>query len=292
VIGRSGQVARALSRSAQGRGYAVSALGRPEFDLERPGELPALISSYRPDVVINAAAFTAVDMAEEQRELAHRVNAGGAGTVARAASAAGALVIHLSTDYVFSGLKPAPYVETDATEPLSAYGATKVEGERLVLAADPRSIVVRASWVYDASGKNFVRTMLRLAQSRTEVGVVSDQIGSPTFANDLADAVLTVTASALKGERPTGVYHCAGAGETSWAGFAEAVFEFSRARGGPFAAVKSISTAEYPTAALRPANSRLDCSKLARDYDVHMPPWQVSLEACVDEIAAGGWSLA
>jgi dTDP-4-dehydrorhamnose reductase len=292
VIGRSGQVARALSRSAHGRGYAVAALGRPEFDLEHPEQLPALMSSYGPDVVINAAAFTAVDMAEEQRETAYRVNAEGAGKVAREASAAGAQVIHLSTDYVFSGLKPTPYVETDATEPLSAYGATKVEGECLVLAADPRAIVVRASWVYDASGKNFVRTMLRLAQSRTEVGVVSDQIGSPTFANDLADAVLTVAASAVKGESPTGVYHCAGAGETSWAGFAEAAFEFSRARGGPFAVVKPISTAEYPTAALRPANSRLDCSKLARDYDVKLPPWRASLEACVDEIAAGGWSLA
>lgn len=286
VIGRSGQVARALARRAAAHGLRVELLGRPDFDLEQP-DIGA-IARRKPDVVINAAAYTAVDKAESERERAFRINADGAEAVARGAAEAGAACVHVSTDYVFAGDKSVPYVETDATGPTGAYGASKLEGEQRVLGGDPRAIVVRTAWVYAAGGANFVRTMLRLAKTRPEISVVADQHGCPTYADDLADVLLTVGAR-LDGGR--GVYHCVGGGETTWAGFAEHVFALSRARGGPHAAVRPIASADYPTAAKRPANSRLDCSKLARDYGVGMRPWREALEACVDEIAAGGWRV-
>jgi dTDP-4-dehydrorhamnose reductase len=290
IIGRNGQVARALARLAGGQDHAVSTIGRPEFDLEHPENLPSLLAPLRPDVVINAAAYTAVDRAEAEAERAFAVNAAGAGAVSRAAAEAGAAIVHLSTDYVFSGEKAEPYVEDDPTAPRSVYGASKLEGERLVLAANPRAIVVRTSWVYDASGANFVRTMLRLARSRSSLSVVHDQLGQPTYAVDLAAALLVLAAAAQRAPAPN-VVHCAGTGETSWATFATTIFEQSRTRGGPAAEVVPIGSKDYPTAAARPKNSRLNCSRLYDQYGVRIRPWQEALSECLDEIAADGWRM-
>lgn len=287
VIGRNGQLARALVRRAGARGVKVRVLGRPELDLVHADTIAAQITAQRPSVVINAAAYTAVDKAEDEPARAQAVNAEAAGAIARGAAEAGAAVIQVSTDYVFAGDKTSPYVETDPTGPTGVYGASKLAGEELVLAANPRAIVMRTAWVFDASGANFVRTMLRVAKSRPEVGVVADQRGCPTFADDLADAVLAVAA---RPER-VGIYHCAGAGEISWAGFAEEIFAQSARRGGPSASVKHIGTSDYPTRAKRPANSRLDCAKLAADYGVVMRPWRDALGACLDQIAADGWRV-
>jgi dTDP-4-dehydrorhamnose reductase len=288
IVGRSGQVARALLDRAPSHGLEVQAFGRPQLDLLRPNTIAPLFAAARPDVVINVAAFTTVDKAETQRDAAFAVNAAGAEAVAAAASAAGAPVIHASTDYVFSGDKQSPYVEYDATAPASVYGATKLEGERRVLAANPRAVIVRTAWMYDSQGSNFVRTMLRLARARREVSIVEDQVGCPTYAADFADGLLAI---AGRKADPVGIYHCAGAGETSWAGFAEEVFAASRDRGGPSARVIPISSHEYPTPAPRPANSRLNCSKLAIDYGVRLRPWRSALADCMDAIAASGWSV-
>jgi dTDP-4-dehydrorhamnose reductase len=287
VIGRSGQLARALARRAVAHGLSLQAIARPELDLTLPARVEAALGAQSFDVVINAAAYTAVDNAEDDRERAHMINAEAAGILAGEAARAGKPIVHVSTDYVFDGDKGAPYLEDDPTGPTGAYGASKLEGERCVLGANQRAVVLRTSWVFDAEGANFVRTMLRLAKTRDEVSVVADQRGCPTFADDLADAALTIAA------RPEhfGLYHCAGAGETSWAAFAEEVFAQSRARGGPAAAVRPISAADYPTRAKRPSDSRLDCAKLARDYGVRLRPWREALSACMNEIAEGGWSV-
>lgn len=287
VIGRTGQAARALARRAAARRMPLEALGRPDIDLERPVELARAIALRQPRVVINAAAFTAVDRAEDEAERAFMINGAGAGAVAQAAATKGAAVIHFSTDYVYDGEKAAPYVETDETRPRGAYGVSKLAGEHAVLEANPRAIVLRTAWLFDASGANFVRTMLRQAKSRALVRVVADQRGCPTFVDDLADAALDIAA------RPDqrGIYHCAGAGEASWAEFAEEIFAQSRTRGGPSAAVQPIASADYPTRARRPANSRLACGKLAADYGVELRPWREALGACMDEIAAGGWRV-
>lgn len=282
VIGKHGQVARALARAGD-----VTVLGRPELDLENAAATRATIAAMRPSVVINAAAYTAVDKAEDERDRAFAINAVGAEAVAQAANDVGAPIIHVSTDYVFSGDKAAPYLETDSTGPTGVYGASKLEGEQRVLAANARAIIVRTAWVFDAQGANFVRTMLRLAKARDQINVVADQHGCPTFAGDLAAALRTIA------ERPDtpGVFHCAGSGETTWADFAREIFAQSKALGGPSAEVVSINADQYPTRARRPANSRLNCEKLASTYGVRMRPWQAALAVCMDEIAAGGWRV-
>jgi dTDP-4-dehydrorhamnose reductase len=247
----------------------------------------AALGRRAPDLVVNAAAYTAVDAAERDRERAFAVNATGANAVAEACAALDLPLIHISTDYVFDGASKAPYAETDSTEPSTVYGASKLEGERLVFGAQPLTVVLRTAWVYDVEGVNFVRTMLRLAQTREVVSVVNDQIGSPTFAEDFADAVLYVATTPLR----FGIYHCAAAGEATWAEFAREVYALSRARGGPFANVRPIASSDYPTLAARPANSRLHCGKLAADYGVSIRPWREGLAACIDQIAAEGWSV-
>lgn len=282
IIGKGGQVARALSSRAAARGISAAIAGRPEFDLATfDGALPA--GSH---AVLNAAAYTQVDRAEDDVETAMHVNGAAVGELARAAVGADVFV-HFSTDYVFSGDKQSAYVESDPVAPINAYGASKLEGERAALANNPRSVILRTSWVYDADGANFVRTMLRLAKTRDELGVVADQHGCPTFSEDLADAALTI---AMK-PRTFGVYQCAGVGETTWAGFAEEIFRLSRELGGPSAVVRPIATADFPTRAKRPANSRLDCAKLERDYGVRPRPWREALATCVEKIARGGWSV-
>ncbi|MBL8536986.1 MAG: dTDP-4-dehydrorhamnose reductase [Hyphomonadaceae bacterium] len=287
IVGGSGQVARALKQTAARLGVPTMTLERPEVDLCEPMRATDLIAQSGASVVFNAAAYTAVDRAELEPELAFQINAAGAEAVARGAERAGAVLVHFSTDYVFDGSKKDPYAEDDATGPTGVYGRSKLEGERLVLEACGRAVVLRTAWVFDASGANFVRTMLRLARNREEVGVVADQQGCPTFAQDLADAAFAVSAQG----GPLGVYHCVGGGAATWADFAGEIFTQSRARGGPSARVRPIATAEFPTPAKRPANSRLDCGKLARVYGVRLRPWRVALGECLNEIAYAGWRV-
>jgi dTDP-4-dehydrorhamnose reductase len=242
-------------------------------------------------VIVNAAAHTAVDQAEAEPELAERINGAGAGAIAAAAARLGVPVIQLSTDYVFDGAKPAPYVESDAVGPVGAYGRSKLAGERAVAAANPDHVILRTAWVYAPQGKNFVRTMLRLAASRPELSVVADQHGCPSYAPDIADAVIAV-ARRLRSEPDNpalrGVFHLSGTGHTDWASFAAAIFAASAHRGGPSAKVRRIATMDYPTPAKRPANSRLDCGKLKAAYGIAMPPWRDALARCMDELAQRG----
>jgi dTDP-4-dehydrorhamnose reductase len=290
IIGRAGQVARALAHEARAAPLALQVLGRPEFDLEHPAALQEAIKRAEPDIVINAAAYTAVERAETEPERAFQVNAVAAEAIARVASELGAAHVLYSTDYVFSGDKLGAYVEGDETAPRSVYGASKREGESRALSVNARTLVLRTSWVYDASGGNFVRTMLRLAKAKPKVDVVADQVGCPTFASDLAQATLRAAGEARSVDK-WGIYNCAGAGEASWATFAQAVFAGARARGGPFAEVNPIAARDFPSRVARPANSRLDCSKLAADYGIRMRPWEEALNTCLDELAADGWRV-
>jgi dTDP-4-dehydrorhamnose reductase len=293
VAGGSGQVARALVETAPAAGVDVVALGRPHLDLTDPVSIEAALQSAAPAIVINAAAYTAVDQAETDEAGAFALNAEGAGLLAAAAARAGAPILHLSTDYVFSGDMPAPYREEDQPAPTGAYGRSKLAGEAEVAAANPRHAIFRTAWVYSPYGKNFARTMLRLAETRGELSVVHDQIGNPTSAHDIARALWDVTCqlagdpSALK----PGVYHMTSSGEASWAEFAEEIFRVSAACGGPAARVRRISTAEYPTPTRRPANSRLDCSKLAAQFGIILPHWQESTQACIQQLVkVKGWT--
>lgn len=284
MTGRDGQVTTALAQAGAAAGVEVVRLGRPELDLERLETIAPALEAARPDVVVSAAAYTAVDQAESEPERARIVNAVAPGVLAGAAAKLGAPILHLSTDYVFDGAKPAPYVESDLTGPVTVYGATKLEGEQAVAAAHPRAVILRTAWVYAPYGKNFVRTMLRLAGDREEVNVVADQHGCPTYASDIADAVFQIARILRRGEGETGVFHMAGGDEASWADFAAAVFEQSRARAGPSARVAPIATASYPTPAQRPANSRLDGRRLRETFRVTLPGWREALPRCMDEL--------
>jgi dTDP-4-dehydrorhamnose reductase len=281
VTGLRGQVATSLIERA-GAGVEVVALGRPAFDLEDRGAVIAGLEHARPEVVVNAAAYTAVDKAETEEAVAVRVNGEGAGHVAEAAARLGVPLLHLSTDYVFDGALPRPYREEDPTGPTGAYGRSKLIGEKRVAERCPNSVILRTAWVYSASGANFVRTMLRLNETREEVGVVADQIGNPTSALDIADALLAIAARVKDDSSPAlrGVFHMTGSGEASWADFAEAIFCEAAARGRRSTRAKRITSADYPTLARRPANSRLDNEKLSRVYGLRLPEWRVSLAGC------------
>jgi dTDP-4-dehydrorhamnose reductase len=289
VVGEHGQMAQALGRESARRGHVVSLSGRATTDVTDRTTLAAVVADFRADLVINAAAYTAVDKAEDEPDATHRINCDGAVNVAVAAGAAGAPLIHMSTDYVYDGRKPGPYVETDAVAPLGAYGASKLAGETAIAALGGHPVILRTSWLYSADGSNFVKTMLRLAGQRDEIGVVDDQWGAPTFAADLAGAILSIGEVLLSsGNRASlgGVYHAAGGGETTWCRFARAIMKTSAERGGPSCRVRAIATSDYPVRARRPANSRLDCTKLERTFGIRLPPWQSSLDACLDELLA------
>lgn len=283
VTGHSGQVVLSMLERAP-EGVSVAALGRPELDLEQLGTIAPAIAASRPDVVINAAAFTAVDLAESEEEAARLVNGKAAGEVAKVAAALGVPVIQISTDYVFDGSLDRPYREDDQVSPISAYGRSKLEGERAVAAATANHAILRTAWVYSPFGKNFVRTMLRLAETRDEVGVVADQAGSPTSALDIADAVFAVARNLVarpRDESLRGVFNMGAQGNAVWADVAEAIFAERATLGGAPVTVKRIATSDYPTPARRPANSRLDSSRLAQIHQVRLPEWQSSLAACV-----------
>ena len=287
VTGREGQVARSLAESGPGRGHEIVLLGRPTLDLLDPMTIGPAIRAARPDAVINAGAYTAVDRAESEPEIAEAVNGRGAGVVADVARDLGVPILQVSTDYVFDGTKSLPYVETDPTGPLGAYGRSKLLGERLVADTHPRHAILRTAWVYAPFGANFVRTMLRLGATRDEVGVVADQHGCPTSALDIAGTLLAIAermAADPSDAALAGIFHMTARGEAVWADVAAATFAASTKRGGPSARVKRIATADYPTPARRPANSRLDGGKLQRTYGLALPQWQVSLEAVVDRL--------
>lgn len=288
VVGKHGQVARALAEAGPSEpDVTVISVGRPELDLKSPETIERILSAAAPDLVVNAAAYTAVDQAEDEPDMAAAINGAGAGAVAETARALGLPIIHLSTDYVFDGKKTGAYVEEDLTAPASVYGASKVAGERAVAEASQNCVIVRTAWVYAPYGRNFVRTMLALAQTKDEVRVVNDQYGSPTYAPDIAVAIIAIARNLLSNPSDPllrGVFHLAGSGETSWAGFASAIFAFLAMQGLRVPALTGIATADYSTRARRPANSRLDCAKLARVHGITLPSWRDSLEACLERL--------
>ncbi len=288
VAGASGQVARALVERGAAAGVDVVAKGRADVDICDGALVAQAVREAAPDIVVNAAAYTAVDQAETDEAAATALNRDGAGRLAAAAAAVGAPVIHLSTDYVFDGEMDRPWRETDPTAPLGAYGRSKLAGEAAVAAANPRHVILRTAWVYSPYGKNFAKTMLRVAEGRDALNVVADQQGAPTSALDIADGVLVIAHRVLAApdQAAYGVFHMTGGGEAVWADFAEAIFAASGAAGGPTAAVRRIPSSQYPTPAKRPSNSRLDCTKLRDAYGVALPAWRDSVRACVERLIA------
>jgi dTDP-4-dehydrorhamnose reductase len=287
VTGLHGQVVSAMIERAP-RGVELIALGRPRLDLTVRDAVLAALRAARCDVIVNAAAYTEVDKAESEPEAAMRVNGDGAGYVAEIAAELRAPLIHLSTDYVFDGALGRPYREDDATAPTGAYGRSKLAGERRIAAIHPDHAILRTSWIYSPFGANFVTTMLRQGETRPEARVVADQRGNPTYALDIADAVFAVAERLRADPSPAlrGIFHLAGGGEATWAEFAGAIFVEAAAHGRAPVAVKPIATADYPTAARRPANSRLDSSKFAAAFGLTLPPWRDSTRRCVARLLA------
>jgi dTDP-4-dehydrorhamnose reductase len=288
VVGQTGQVAYELQRGAWPAGVAVDFLDRGRLDLVQPEAARALVAAARPDIVVNAAAYTAVDAAESDRAVAFAVNRDGPAALAEACREIGAALVHYSTDYVFDGSKTGAYVEDDPINPLSVYGASKAEGEAAIRARLDRHVIVRTEWVYSPIGRNFVKTMLRLGAERDRLGIVDDQHGSPTAAADIAAATLAICAAlADKRDDGFGTFHFCGGGTTTWHGFASEIFRGAAERGLKTPQqVDPIATEAYPTPAPRPRNSVLDCGKLARVYGFSAPPWQAALSVCLDEIVA------
>ena len=276
VFGRSGQVATELARLAPEARF----LGRDAADLTDPEACARVIRDSGCAMVINAAAYTAVDRAETDADIARAVNADAPAAMARAAAALGVPFLHISTDYVFDGSGTQPWVETDPTGPLGVYGATKLAGERDIAAAGGQWAVMRTSWVFSAHGANFVKTMLRLGAERDELRVVADQHGGPTPAADIAQACLTMAEAMRADASRGGVYHFAGAPDTSWAGFAREIM----AQAGLSCHIVDISTSDYPTPARRPANSRLNCAAISRDFGIARPDWRDGLAKVLQEL--------
>lgn len=290
IAGHNGQLARCLHDLAVLQSMPVVALGRNEFNLEAYGELRRAIDPLAPSIIINAAAYTAVDLAESEVARAFSINRDAAAALADVAWQKNIPLIHISTDYVFDGTKPGAYEESDVPAPLNVYGASKLAGEAAVLAAHPLATVIRTSWVYSPYGNNFVRTMLRLCEAQPIVRVVQDQYGNPTSALDLASAILQLSGRLLTHDRRAmaGIFHLAGQGETTWYGFAQAIFDLLVHRGIRVPQLEAITSEQYQTAARRPGNSRLNSSKAERVLGVRLPLWRCSLETCLDQLAEGG----
>lgn len=281
IVGRNGQVAQAL-QGALGDLGAVQALGRDQLDLARPEQLREPLRQLAPELIINAAAHTAVDLAESEPQLAFAINAQGPQVLAEEAARLDVPLIHYSTDYVFDGCKPTPYDESDAPNPLGVYGRSKLAGEQAISAVAGEHLILRTSWVYSQHGRNFLLTMQRLLQEKPELRVVCDQIGAPTWAGTIAASTRALIERWRDGQTGAwGTYHLTAQGETSWFGFAQAIGEQLQARGLSCARLLPIPSSDYPTPAQRPLNSRLDCSRLAREWRVSQPHWQQALIDCL-----------
>lgn len=278
VFGGGGQLGQELSRSAAHRNIALTALPRSEVDIADAAQVNAAIRRYKPDVVVNAAAYTNVDQAEDDYETALRANAQGPAVLAAACHAADMPLVHVSTDYVFDGTKPEPYVETDAIAPIGAYGRSKAEGEAAVRAAAAKHLIIRTAWVYGEFGKNFLKTVVRLASERDELRIVADQHGCPTSTAGLASAILSIAPRLQSENTPWGTYHFSGTGVTSWHGFAEWIVAAQARHTNRKPKVVPITTADYPTRATRPANSALDCSLFQRAFGITPEAWTIDSE--------------
>jgi len=280
ITGSNGQLGWELLRQGEERGFSIVPLDLPEFDITDQIAVTNVVDRSDPDVVINAAAYTAVDKAESDHALTFAVNREGPFYLAIACAEKGIPLIHVSTDYVFDGLKNGPYLETDPVSPVGIYGKSKAEGEAEVRRNLKEHIIVRTAWLYGVHGNNFVKTMLKLGKEREEIKVVADQYGCPTFAADLAGAILDITSRIKEDSNiPWGTYHYCGGGSTTWFGFASRIFEIAKGyESFKLEKVTPIKTAEYPTPAKRPANSVLDCSLLAKEFNLYPPLWDKSLE--------------
>lgn len=291
LFGKNGQVGWELQRSLAPLGEVVALdFDSRELcgDFGNPDGLAQTVRTVAPDVIVNAAAHTAVDKAESEPALVRTLNALAPAALAQEAAKSGALLVHYSTDYVFDGTGNKPWVENDATGPLSVYGATKLESEQLIRKSGCKHLIFRTSWVYAARGGNFAKTMLRLATERDSLSVINDQVGAPTGADLLADITALAIRTTRKQPELCGLYHLVAGGETSWHGYASFVLDFARRTGVslkvPQEAIKAVPTSEFRTAAKRPLNSRLDCSKLQKTFDINLPHWQIGVERMLAEI--------
>jgi len=281
LLGEHGQVSRELQLSLRGQDELI-VCGRDRLDLSQPEQIRQQVRAVQPALIINAAAYTAVDQAESDAQLAFAINATAPGILAEEAAALGVPLIHYSTDYVFDGRKNTAYAEDDAPKPLGVYGRSKLAGEQAIQAVGGAHLILRTSWVYSLYGKNFLLTMQRLLQERDSLNVVADQIGAPTWAGSIAEATRQLVEHWRHGQAgPWGLYHLTARGETSWFGFASAIAEQLRAQGKTTATLQPIPTSAYPTPAQRPLNSRLDCTRLQRDWHVQLSDWHSALLECL-----------
>ena len=282
LTGCAGQLGRELKRSLSVQAEVI-ALDRNGLDLADADALRSMLEAQQPDVIVNAAAWTAVDKAETEEAAARAINTTAPGVLAVEAARVGARLIHFSTDYVFDGSKSQPYVETDTTAPLSAYGRTKRDGELAILAAAGNSLILRTSWVYGVHGANFMKTMLRLGKERDELSVVDDQFGAPTWTRHLADATALLIAGAPSVK---GIYHLTAGGETSWHDYAEAIFSEALRMGlmEKIPLLRRVASTNWPTPAQRPANSRLDCSRMRQQTGIALPDWRIGLTDCIADL--------
>ncbi|MDH1264570.1 dTDP-4-dehydrorhamnose reductase [Pseudomonas sp. GD03944] len=281
LIGANGQVSRELQLRLAGQGQVI-VRGSQQLDLARPEQIRQQVRDLRPDLIINAAAYTAVDQAESERDLAFAINATGPGILAEEAAALGAPLIHYSTDYVFDGSKETAYTEADTPTPLGVYGQSKWAGEQAIQAVGGAHLILRTSWVYSLHGRNFLLTMQRLLQERESLNVVVDQVGAPTWAGSIAQTTEQIIQHWRNDQGgPWGTYHLTAQGEISWFGFASAIAEQLRLQGKPVAQLQAIPSSEYPTPARRPLNSRLDCSRLQKEWFVQLPDWPSALLECL-----------
>lgn len=285
INGRHGQVSHELQRRLGAVGELI-VLGRDQLDLAQPDQIRRQVQNVRPDLIINAAAHTAVDLAESEPQSAFAINAVAPGILAEEALALDIPLIHYSTDYVFDGSKAGPYNEDDTPNPLGVYGKSKLAGEQAIRDVQGKHLILRTSWVYSTHGRNFLLTMQRLLQEKPELRVVADQIGAPTWAGTIANSTLALIERwQVNDVANWGTYHLSAQGETSWFGFAQAIGEALRQQGKPCADLLPIPSSDYPTPAARPLNSRLDCSRLQRDWGVSQPDWQTALRECLTQQA-------
>ncbi len=298
LFGKNGQVGWELQRSLAPLGELITLdSGSREMcgDFSNPAELARTVRAVAPDVIVNAAAYTAVDKAESEAELARTVNARAPGVLAEEALRAKSLLVHYSTDYVFDGSGDKPWLESDATAPLNVYGATKLEGEQLIQQSGCRHLILRTSWVYGARGGNFIRTMLRLARERDSLNVIDDQIGAPTGADLLADVTAHAVRTALQRPEVSGLYHLVAGGEVSWHGYASYVIGFAARSGVDIRvapdAIKPVPTSAFPTPARRPHNSRMDTAKLRQTFGLYLPDWQIGVARMLSEVLEGAGTI-